>query len=95
MGAALEILLASLIGAVNAPGLESDSKARVALSILAISAITFMASDGVVDLVKGTHHFLGLKTWRLFQNKEGKEKIDEAIKDEMRVRDKKPSDFKK
>lgn len=92
--AALEIPIASYLGVISALNIENESKARSALSVLAVAAMSFLVSDGAVDLIKGTHHYLGLKTWRVFQNKAGKEKIDKAIQDEIFARDKKRSDFK-
>ncbi len=39
-------------------------------------------TDGLVDLVKGTHHYFGLQVWkRLTRNQKRKEKIDTNIKE--------------
>lgn len=92
--ATLEIPIALYLGIVNALQIEHEPEARAALSILAVSLMTFMASDGIVDLIKGTHHFLGLKVSKVLGNKKWKEKVDKAIEGEMYTRDKKRSDFK-
>lgn len=51
-------------------------------------------TDGLVDLVKGTHHYFGLKLWkRLTSNQKTKDKIDSSI-DSMFENMEKPISFK-
>lgn len=89
-----ETLIASAIGAGTIFKLKSDSTAQVVLASLAVCITSYIAADGITDLVKGTHHYLGAKTERMFRGKKGKEEIDGELRNQMNVRDKKPSDFK-
>ena len=50
------------------------------LCYLAIVGSSALAIDGAVDLVKGTHHYIGLQAWkRLTRNPERKAKLEEEI----------------
>jgi hypothetical protein len=56
---------------------------------LLMAAATLGVVEGVVDFCKGTHHYLGMKTWKaLTRNPERKEELQKDIDYQFEVMDK-------
>lgn len=54
--------------------------AGASLATLFTPAIAMAITDGLVDVVKGTHHYFGCKVWqKLTRNQERKEKIQREL----------------
>ena len=54
------------------------------LAPVLISGMAFLTLDGIVDIVKGTHHYLGMQTMkRLTKEEEKKRKIESEIADHL------------
>lgn len=60
------------------------------------SPLAIIAADAVFDVIRGTHHYLGLRTWqRLSRIDERKEEIQRDIDWLMSIREKRPSQLRK
>ena len=50
--------------------------------VLCLPPLALLAADGVTDIAKGTHHYLGMRLWQRFtKSEERKRQIDDAMKD--------------
>ncbi|MEK7580836.1 MAG: hypothetical protein AAB512_01005 [Patescibacteria group bacterium] len=59
---------------------------RASLETIFCTPYTFLALDGLMDTIKGTHHYLFMKTWqKTTRNPETKLKIQKEI-DTMQVK---------
>ena len=60
------------------------------IATAALIPLSIIAADGIVDMVKGTHHYLGMQIWKdLTPNSETKERIQKGIEDMLEKFEKK------